>query len=95
MSVGCKLQGAILSEGLKLAWAKKSSQALGLAHCLEKVLGNFDGRECLGNLLASLHVRLPGGMGWVGAWKRGWVGSLEKVLGNFDVPDCLGKVLAR
>ena len=30
---------------------------------MEKVLGNFDGRGCLGKVLARLHASLPGGLG--------------------------------
>ena len=42
---------------------------------LEKVLGNFDGRGCLGKVLARLHVILPGrgvgGLGWGRCLEKG------------------------
>ena len=44
--------------GLGLVLGKGVGQGVG------KVLGNFDGRGCLGKVLARLHARLPGGLGW-------------------------------
>ena len=80
------IQGAILSEGRKVAWANKKFSSIwfgallrkfgGVRH-LGKVLGNLDGRGCLGKVLARPHVRLPVGLSW--DWR------LEKVLAILKV----------
>ena len=36
------------------------------------VLGRGGGRGCLGKVLAGLHVRLPGGLGWDWCLGLGW-----------------------
>ena len=54
--VACEFAGWV---GLGLVLAKG-----GWAGRLEKVLGNFDGLGWLGKVLARLHARLLGGLGW-------------------------------
>ena len=63
------------------------------ARRLEKVLGNFDGRGWLGKVLARLHARLPGGLGWdwsleKGVW-GGWKRCLEILMGGGGWERCL------
>ena len=86
LCIGCQLQCAIQSEGWKVTWAKKKLRYLvrrtawktgGVRH-LEKVHGKFDGRGCLRKVLARLHVRLPGGLGWDWCLEKGLGGVLGK-----------------
>ena len=50
---------------------------------LEKVLGDFDGRGWLGKVLARLHARLPGGLGWDWCPEIALGGCTEKVFRVF------------
>ena len=53
------------------------------ARCLEKVPGNFDGRGCLGKVLARLHARLPGGLGWDWCLEKGVGGEVGESAWKF------------
>ena len=55
------LQGC--TRGYRVGRAGIGAWKRGWAGRLQKVLGNFDGRVCLGKVLARLHERLPGGLG--------------------------------
>ena len=50
---------------------------------LEKVLGNFDGPWCLGKVLARLHARLSGGLGWDWCLEKGVGGEVGKSAWKF------------
>ena len=45
-------------------FVQRTASKTGGVRCLEKELGIFDGRGCLGKVLARLHPRLPHGLGW-------------------------------
>ena len=50
--------------GCRVGWAGIGAWKGGQLGSLRKVLGNFDGRGCLGKVLVRLHLRLLGGLGW-------------------------------
>ena len=62
---------------------------------LEKVLRIFNGWGWLGKVLARLHVRLTGGLGWDWCLEKGVGKEVVKVFGNFNGCGWSGKVLAR